>query len=542
MVNSAPASSLDDEPLHRPQHVSGPLAMPPGHGSSPQTLIPSDQAFHHLPQTPYGFVIAASGSQGPQFDAAGLSDSGVDGYMLAGPVNAAERFMPQGTGELSASNFMASGPHAAGNGAFSRPYSVGSSHDSIGVTDVSPETTGNSSIHRRPTLMHRASISGPIMTLDYATTGHPPTVTEPVLSNTIPQQGARDTIVPGFAAVGGPPSADHRAAWVMPTGATRPHTAEGLYGSGGLPMPLLESGGYPAMPNLASAQQVGRPPLGSNVEPQAWSQHGYHGDSLWRPDLGLPPKSNGLEEVSGPSTYGDLSVGSAGDADRKKRPRRKHSEIDRMYRCGFEGCDKSYGTLNHLNAHVALQKHGEKRTPQEFREMRRAWRAKRKDEQRRLQFSMSGGAVLGAGRHSSASMDGEASASASASPAAGPGMMSLGHPGLAQQSYTPFYPEPPRDNGSQQHPGAGHLGHGAPATNAAFFPHHPYRREPPPTAMLQGQAAVPYPTSASSSLSSSSSSRGDWRVKEEHAEAPFSTDPRGGGGESWGEQYPRRMP
>ncbi|PWN28754.1 hypothetical protein BDZ90DRAFT_209117, partial [Jaminaea rosea] len=63
----------------------------------------------------------------------------------------------------------------------------------------------------------------------------------------------------------------------------------------------------------------------------------------------------------------------------KKRPRRRHEEIDRMYRCGFEGCDKSYGTLNHLNAHVALQKHGAKRTPQEFREMRRAWRAKKKE-------------------------------------------------------------------------------------------------------------------------------------------------------------------
>ena len=47
----------------------------------------------------------------------------------------------------------------------------------------------------------------------------------------------------------------------------------------------------------------------------------------------------------------------------KKRPRRRFDEIERLYSCGWNGCDKSYGTLNHLNAHVAMQKHGEKRLP-----------------------------------------------------------------------------------------------------------------------------------------------------------------------------------
>jgi hypothetical protein len=35
-----------------------------------------------------------------------------------------------------------------------------------------------------------------------------------------------------------------------------------------------------------------------------------------------------------------------------------------MYKCGHNGCEKAYGTLNHLNAHVTMQAHGVKRTPE----------------------------------------------------------------------------------------------------------------------------------------------------------------------------------
>lgn len=35
-----------------------------------------------------------------------------------------------------------------------------------------------------------------------------------------------------------------------------------------------------------------------------------------------------------------------------------------MYKCGWQGCEKAYGTLNHLNAHVTMQSHGIKRTPE----------------------------------------------------------------------------------------------------------------------------------------------------------------------------------
>ncbi|KAK1750627.1 hypothetical protein QBC47DRAFT_406687 [Echria macrotheca] len=68
-------------------------------------------------------------------------------------------------------------------------------------------------------------------------------------------------------------------------------------------------------------------------------------------------------------------------AQQHKRPRRRYEEIDRMYRCGYGGtCQKAYGTLNHLNAHVTMQGHGLKRTPEEFKEIRKQWKQRKKEE------------------------------------------------------------------------------------------------------------------------------------------------------------------
>lgn len=68
-------------------------------------------------------------------------------------------------------------------------------------------------------------------------------------------------------------------------------------------------------------------------------------------------------------------------AQQHKRPRRRYEEIERMYKCGYQGCEKAYGTLNHLNAHVTMQSHGLKRTPEEFKEIRKEWKARKKEEQ-----------------------------------------------------------------------------------------------------------------------------------------------------------------
>ncbi|KAI8979053.1 hypothetical protein BDF20DRAFT_795329, partial [Mycotypha africana] len=65
--------------------------------------------------------------------------------------------------------------------------------------------------------------------------------------------------------------------------------------------------------------------------------------------------------------------------NQKKRPRRRYDEIERLYHCNYQNCTKSYGTLNHLNAHITMQKHGPKRSPDEFKEMRRKWREQKKE-------------------------------------------------------------------------------------------------------------------------------------------------------------------
>ncbi|KAF9006073.1 hypothetical protein BDQ17DRAFT_1352678 [Cyathus striatus] len=65
----------------------------------------------------------------------------------------------------------------------------------------------------------------------------------------------------------------------------------------------------------------------------------------------------------------------------KKRPRRRYDEIERLYQCSWPDCSKAYGTLNHLNAHVTMQKHGPKRNPNEFKELRKQWRKAKKESE-----------------------------------------------------------------------------------------------------------------------------------------------------------------
>ena len=68
----------------------------------------------------------------------------------------------------------------------------------------------------------------------------------------------------------------------------------------------------------------------------------------------------GSSSSSNSKTYSFVSL--PGNAV-KKRPRRRYDEIERLYQCSWPDCTKAYGTLNHLNAHVTMQKHGSKRNP-----------------------------------------------------------------------------------------------------------------------------------------------------------------------------------
>ncbi|KAJ9663587.1 hypothetical protein H2201_005548 [Coniosporium apollinis] len=95
--------------------------------------------------------------------------------------------------------------------------------------------------------------------------------------------------------------------------------------------------------------------------------------------LSYPAYSNGTQGGHPLSTV--YSFVPIPGAQQHKRPRRRYEEIERMYKCGWNGCEKAYGTLNHLNAHVTMQSHGQKRTPEEFKEIRKEWKAKKKEEE-----------------------------------------------------------------------------------------------------------------------------------------------------------------
>ena len=96
----------------------------------------------------------------------------------------------------------------------------------------------------------------------------------------------------------------------------------------------------------------------SNVHVQSLSPH-----SSVSPDISTQPLSKD-QNPSSPSnpnkTYAFVSL--PGTTIRK-RPRRRYDEIERLYHCSWPDCTKAYGTLNHLNAHVVMQKHGPRRLP-----------------------------------------------------------------------------------------------------------------------------------------------------------------------------------
>ncbi|PVH90330.1 hypothetical protein DM02DRAFT_678678 [Periconia macrospinosa] len=120
----------------------------------------------------------------------------------------------------------------------------------------------------------------------------------------------------------------------------------------------------------------------SPYTPQQYPQPGVH---YGHPATSGPPAPAMVSPIQRPPTGGHplstvYSFVPIPGAQQHKRPRRRYEEIERMYKCGWSGCEKAYGTLNHLNAHVTMQSHGAKRTPEEFKEIRKEWKAKKKEE------------------------------------------------------------------------------------------------------------------------------------------------------------------
>ncbi|KAL6152130.1 hypothetical protein ACJBU6_09014 [Exserohilum turcicum] len=144
----------------------------------------------------------------------------------------------------------------------------------------------------------------------------------------------------------------------------------------------------PYTPHHDMQHYPGQPqtPMGYASRPEWAGHYPQPGMHYGHPATSGPPAPAMVSPVQRPPTGGHplstvYSFVPIPGAQQHKRPRRRYEEIERMYKCGWNGCEKAYGTLNHLNAHVTMQSHGSKRTPEEFKEIRKEWKAKKKEEE-----------------------------------------------------------------------------------------------------------------------------------------------------------------
>jgi hypothetical protein len=153
---------------------------------------------------------------------------------------------------------------------------------------------------------------------------------------------------------------------------SRPQTSDGLpsYGSIGPSGVSLPS----ARTIINSPQSYMQPPsapfYGNQSQPYRDNRSASLGEAAQQhqpgrhyPTAHSDKYAQSQEDDTDDMTFVSLGAPTQGGPSAKKRPRRRYDEIERLYGCGWNGCEKSYGTLNHLNAHVAMQKHGEKRLP-----------------------------------------------------------------------------------------------------------------------------------------------------------------------------------
>lgn len=325
--------SVVDDHIHHVQHLP-PIseALHPdekyGYGSNPSSY---DTAHQH----------GGDSSGHPSYDQG--SNNFFDSNIMEAPI-------PPGTadsrhGSIHATNGNGNAGHYSTTMMTPPPVSASIAHG--GYANSSPYQPTPPSTTQ---MFHRASISGPVMHSHY-----PPPAGTPHHAST--------------QSVGGTPaSTNDMATWGTPSGSARPHTADGMFGSqlGSLPPQWSAS-------NMSGPADYNRAARTSNASMTSLQD----GQSSSGKVFSYMPNN-------GDDTSSVGESGSQSGSGARKRPRRRFDEIERLYNCSWAGCQKSYGTLNHLNAHVAMQKHGSKRSPGEFKEMRKAWRkSKREDEQRR---------------------------------------------------------------------------------------------------------------------------------------------------------------
>ncbi|KAF7624236.1 hypothetical protein AFLA_007948 [Aspergillus flavus NRRL3357] len=258
--------------------------------------------------------------------------------------------------------------------------------------------------------------------------------------------------------------------------------------------PNTQAGGA-ADPSIAASSPTYPPPY-SPYQPQGHEMAQYQGHPPPPPPqmYARPDWSHGYGQhqhgLPGPYTTPATTVGPASPAatagprpgqvysfvpipgaQQHKRPRRRYEEIERMYKCGWNGCEKAYGTLNHLNAHVTMQSHGAKRTPEEFKEIRKEWKARKKEEeaQRKAAEERERAAAAQAAQANQVDAPGPGDPAQAGQPPAYPGSV---RPQLPPIGYQPADGQVPGQYGA---PGGGmvYQGNGQMAY-PPNYPHSPY--------------------------------------------------------------------
>lgn len=87
-----------------------------------------------------------------------------------------------------------------------------------------------------------------------------------------------------------------------------------------------------------------------------------------------------LQQQVTSSPYFAPAQPSESPTSKPKRTRRKRHEVERLYFCNFEDCNKGYGSLSHLNGHIVKHGHGKRRHPEEFTGLRKFLKEREKDK------------------------------------------------------------------------------------------------------------------------------------------------------------------
>ncbi|POR33028.1 Uncharacterized protein TPAR_06788 [Tolypocladium paradoxum] len=184
-----------------------------------------------------------------------------------------------------------------------------------------------------------------------------------------------------------------------------------------------------------------------------WTGYGQHGGPPLTPGHAVYAQSPASAPQQRPNqVYSFVPIPGA---QQHKRPRRRYEEIERMYKCGWNGCEKAYGTLNHLNAHEIRK---------EWKQRKKEEEAQRKADEERQRQAAAAAAAAAAAQNGGPESQGQDGTPTSTYPGSRPVQL----PPISYQQAQ--YPAPP-SGGVPQQPmpdyNAGHM-------YSNYQPHSPY--------------------------------------------------------------------